>query len=295
MRTPVGISLFAAAVAASAAAHAVLVASFSVIRVGSATSLPGVGEAMVVYVAPDRVPEPDPDEFDIGLPLASGYATHAAEGRLEQIARQAPQDQPQLSLDPVGRSLVVDVPSAPAEVAAPRSVAAPQPVPAPVDSMVRRATDEMAQWVPPAPVQPPVVAAAPAPPAPPAPVSASGTGADPAPMSDSEVDAFSVLGSAEFRGGKVSVQSGRQVKTRRPKIGLAGMVELAQHTAVRVVLKVAVDPTGKVTDVNVLRSSGSNEIDQPCRVAMYEWWFEPRKDAAGQPVPDVFQFTISFR
>src|SRR5699024_5157348 len=44
-----------------------------------------------------------------------------------------------------------------------------------------------------------------------------GSGADPAPPSDSESDAFSVLGSAQFRGGRVTVQSGRQVKTRRPR------------------------------------------------------------------------------
>jgi hypothetical protein len=36
-------------------------------------------------------------------------------------------------------------------------------------------------------------------------------------------------------------------------------------------------------------------VDQPCRVAMYDWWFEPKKDAAGKAVPDVFRFTISFR
>lgn len=293
MRTPAAISLFA--VAASAAAHALLVASFSVIRVGSAALPADVGEVMVVYAGPDRGPEPDADEFEIGRPLASGYATHEAPGRLEQVARHAPQDQPQLSLDPVGRSLVVDVPSAPAEAPAPRSRAIPPPTPAPVDSVLRRAEEDMALWVPAARAQPLMAVAAPEPVTSPAPVPARGSGADPAPMGDSEVDAFSVLGSAEFRGGKVSVQSGRQVKTRRPKIGLAGMVDLAQRTAVRVVLKVAVDPTGKVTDVNVLRSSGSNEIDQPCRVAMYEWWFEPKKGSDGRPVPDVFQFAINFR
>ena len=300
MRTRTGISLFATAVAASAAAHVVLVASFSVIHVGSGTVPTETGEAMVVYIDPDRVPQPDPDEFEIGRPLASGYATHAADGRLEQVAREAPQDQPQLSLDPVGRSLVVDVPSAPAEVmpSPPQPPAMPPPPPLALELAARRAESEMNVWVPP-PIAVPMAPAAspktPPAPAPPVPAQARGTGADPAPMSDSEVDAFSVLGSAEFRSGKVTVQSGRQVKTRRPRIGLAGMVDLAQRTTAQVVLKVAVDPTGKVTDVNVLRSSGSNEIDQPCRVAMYEWWFEPKKDAAGHAVPDVFQFTISFR
>jgi TonB family protein len=153
------------------------------------------------------------------------------------------------------------------------------------------------------PTEPPAVAVEPVktevalavPPQPVSPPPAAGSGADPAPQSDSESDAFSVLGSAQFRGGRVMVRSGRQVKTRRPKIGLAGMVDLAEHSAVQVVLKVSVDATGKVTDVQVAKSSGSNEIDQPCRVAMYDWWFEPKKDAAGHALPDKFQFTISFR
>ena len=73
------------------------------------------------------------------------------------------------------------------------------------------------------------------------------------------------------------------------------MVDLAERNTAQVVLKVSVDATGKVTDVQVAKSSGSNEIDQPCRVAMYDWWFEPKKNAEGRAVPDKFQFTISFR
>ena len=298
MRTRIGFNLFATAIAASAVAHALAFATFSVIRVGS-PGQPQASEMTVVFDDPQ--PPSAAPEFDIGRPLATGYATHAAEGNREQVASEAPQDQPSLSLDPVGRWLFVDVPSAePLHPSPPHPAEAPgahdtsSPSREALDTLLERIRSDVMHWSPPEPI----VLAGPArpdsPPLPSAP-SSGGTGADPAPQSDSEVDAFSVLGSAQFRGGRVTVRSGRQVKTRRPKIGLAGMVDLAQRTAAEVVLKVAVDSSGKVTDVNVLRSSGSNEIDQPCRVAMYDWWFEPKKNATGHAVPDVFQFTISFR
>ena len=37
------------------------------------------------------------------------------------------------------------------------------------------------------------------------------------------------------------------------------------------------------------------EADQPCLVAMYEWWFEPLKDKNGRAIPEVTLFTISFK
>jgi TonB family protein len=72
-------------------------------------------------------------------------------------------------------------------------------------------------------------------------------------------------------------------------------VDLYQRKTAQITLRVSTDAAGKVTGVEVLRSSGSNEIDQPCRVAMYEWWFEPKKDSLGNPVPDTFNFTIGFQ
>lgn len=118
--------------------------------------------------------------------------------------------------------------------------------------------------------------------------------ADPAPMSDSESDAFSVLGTARFVNGELRVRAGRKVRSRRPKIGLAGRFD-AVYSRMEVTLRVSTDKTGKVTAVEVAKTSGSNEIDQPCRVSMYDWWFEPKKDASGTPVPDVFNFTIGFQ
>ncbi len=62
-----------------------------------------------------------------------------------------------------------------------------------------------------------------------------------------------------------------------------------------VTLRVRIEPDGKVGSVNVFKSSGSNEIDQPCLVAMYEWWFEPLKDKRGVAVADTILFTLNFR
>ncbi len=62
-----------------------------------------------------------------------------------------------------------------------------------------------------------------------------------------------------------------------------------------VTLKVNIDATGKVTEVTVHKSSGSNEIDQPTLIAMYDWWFEPLHDDKGNAMPDCVLFTINFR
>ena len=323
MGTRLGISLLTVATAGSLLVHALLFATFSVVRVGGAAPAE-VAEMAVVFEAPAAAERQNPPiEFEIGQPDAKGYATHEVAGREEQVAREAPQDQPQLSLDPVGRSKVVEIPSSPIERSqdpAPQAQASAAPAPsapvvppdlAAVGQLLNRLTPLIDEWTqlsipteldvtPPMPVPQPELAhrdttsateaqprtrAAPA----------AGTGADPAPRSDSEVDAFSVLGSAQFREGRVTVRSGRQVKTRRPKIGLAGLIDLSQRSTAQVLLKVAVDETGKVTNVEVAKSSGSNEIDQPCRVAMYEWWFEPKRGPDGRAVPDLFQFGISFR
>jgi TonB family protein len=119
--------------------------------------------------------------------------------------------------------------------------------------------------------------------------------ADPARMSDSESDPFSRLGTAIVRDGRLEIRFGRKVKTRRPKLLLAAQVELLTLRRAQVVLKIELDATGKVTSVEVVKSSGSNEIDQPTRVAVYDWWFEPKKDANGKAVPDEIQFTIGWR
>ncbi len=145
----------------------------------------------------------------------------------------------------------------------------------------------------------PRIAQLPPPPAaPPAPESATAhtrrPAADPAQLSDSESDAFSVLGGAEFRDGEMNARFGRAVRSVRPRLSFAAQLDLLSMTTRRLVLRIAIDHTGKVTAVDILRSSGSHQVDQPVKVAMYEWWFEPAKGPDGRPIEDRFVFPISW-
>jgi TonB family protein len=119
--------------------------------------------------------------------------------------------------------------------------------------------------------------------------------ADPAPMSDSEADAFGKVVNVEFRNGKLEAQTGRRIKTVRPKLLLSAQYELISQEDPRVLLTAKVDATGHVTKVDIYQSSGSPDLDQPCLVALYDWWFEPPKDKDGKPMPDVVVVAITFR
>lgn len=118
--------------------------------------------------------------------------------------------------------------------------------------------------------------------------------ADPAQQSVSESDPFARVGSVVWRDGKLDIQLGRQVHTTRPRILLAGKIDLLSMDTASVVLKVSIDKAGKVTNVGVVRSSGTVDIDQPCQVAVYDWWFEPTRTKAGSPIPDTLLLTIRF-
>ncbi|HWE92437.1 MAG TPA: energy transducer TonB [Tepidisphaeraceae bacterium] len=120
--------------------------------------------------------------------------------------------------------------------------------------------------------------------------------ADPAQESDSESDPFQKAITADLlRDGKLEIRKGRKIKTTRPHILLGGQVSLYAMANAAVVLKISIDETGKVTGADIIQSSGSADVDQPCRVAVYDWWIEPTHDKSGKPVPDVLVFTIRFR
>ena len=120
--------------------------------------------------------------------------------------------------------------------------------------------------------------------------------ADPAQESDSESDPF-IKNSTEavFHDGRLEVRHGRKVKTVRPHILPSGYAALIANPDPALVLKISIDETGNVRDVEVLKSAGSVSIDQPCRRAAFEWWFEPKHDKQGRPMKDVVPFTIIFR
>jgi TonB family protein len=116
--------------------------------------------------------------------------------------------------------------------------------------------------------------------------------ADPAPESDSESDAFARIGSVQFKNGRLDVRLGRKVKTVKPQFTIKGGLDRISIVNPVTVVMVTIRDTGKVSDVKVLRSSGSNELDLPWVLAVYKWWFEPAKDPAGKPTTDIVQLTL---
>jgi TonB family protein len=121
-----------------------------------------------------------------------------------------------------------------------------------------------------------------------------GAPGDPAPMSESESDAFSRIGSINVKNGKVEARLGRSFKSVKPRLSLKGELDAISIAKPIVEMKVLVDETGKVIDVKVLRSSGSNEIDLPTTTAMYKWWIEPARDKQGKAMKDVILVTFSY-
>ena len=116
--------------------------------------------------------------------------------------------------------------------------------------------------------------------------------ADPAPESDVESDAFARIGSVQFKNGRLDVRLGRKVKTIKPQFTIKGGLDRISIVNPVTVVKVTIGDTGKVSDVKVIRSSGSNELDLPWVLAVYKWWFEPAKDPTGKPTTDIVQLTL---
>jgi TonB family protein len=128
----------------------------------------------------------------------------------------------------------------------------------------------------------------------PAAVNPGGMAGDPSPMSESESDAFSRMGTIQVRNGRVEARLGRDFKSVKPRLSLKGELDAISIAKPVVEMRVLVDETGKVIDVKVLRSSGSNEIDLPTTTAMYKWWIEPAKNREGKAVKDVILVTFSY-
>ncbi|HEX4794119.1 MAG TPA: hypothetical protein VH370_10020 [Humisphaera sp.] len=118
---------------------------------------------------------------------------------------------------------------------------------------------------------------------------------DPAQQSESVSDPFSRTSNAVFRDGRLDIQNGRKFKiTTRPRIGLGGQADLISMGKASLLLNLTIDVSGRVTHVDVVHSSGSTGVDEPCEIAAYDWWTEPSRDKQGRPIPDVIPFTIRF-
>jgi len=128
-----------------------------------------------------------------------------------------------------------------------------------------------------------------------APESTTGAPSELASKSDSESDPFKKNGVFNLRNGKVDARFGRKVKIVRPHFSLAGLWDQDTPGSAVAILAIAINAEGTVTKVEILKSSGSNEIDLPIQRAMYRWWIEPLKDGNGKPIPDVTIWTIQVR
>lgn len=120
--------------------------------------------------------------------------------------------------------------------------------------------------------------------------------ADPAPLSDSEVHAFSTTGSAIMKAGRIEAKFGVKVKTVSPRIQIKAALDAFTMPTASADFRLGVDATGKVTDVKVLKSTGSDDLDLQLSLAIYRWKFDPTLDPrSGRPVPRTFTFTFSIK
>lgn len=129
----------------------------------------------------------------------------------------------------------------------------------------------------------------------PAPAFAGAPAGDLGHQSDSEVDPFADSPIFTYHDGKVEARDGREVKTVRPRLTEAGRAALIGMENPRVIFVVHIDERGKVTNVDYLHRSGSNDVDLPTYRSLFDWEFEPSKDAAGRAKPDNLIISIIWR
>lgn len=112
---------------------------------------------------------------------------------------------------------------------------------------------------------------------------------DPAPQGDSDSDQFADAEGVTFAGG-MKARKGRELKIARPRIDLAfrsAFTRLAGSN-IYVGMRITTDEKGNPTNVEILHSSGSRDIDESVKLAMYSSWF-------GGKMPDRFLFSVGFR
>jgi TonB family protein len=265
-------------------------------------SLPGFPRVQIENAL--LIEPPDDPEHRLGDSKGTGEAISESPGVTPMQATKGPQNQPLLGLDPPGSpnksaeepndSQLSQSQPAAASAASPAAQAAPQQSPAESEPPTPFGMDESANDFASAQqtASSPQNASTPQQPAePPAQVKPSG---EPAPQGDSESDPITIAGSALFAHGSTKVRLGRGHKITRPRLSLAAQADLLTLPQPFVVLKLRIDETGKIISATIFRSSGSNSIDQPVKLAAYNWWFEPAKDQNGKPVKDVILFTVGF-
>ena len=261
---------------------------------------------------PDVIEADPPDTANLGGAANDGFSPNASPGKETIRAKDAPSDQALLSRDPQGPGRIGDLPSFSLVPQTDESPAAATPMPAVVlrrsEPVLPVATDVprpfgagpyvavmLVPRVRPAHARTSESLQQPGKPQQQSPIAKSNQrAADPAIESPSESDAFSTLGGIEFRDGRIDSRLGRAFKSVRPQLGLAAQIDLMGLTDPRIVLKLRIDATGKVVAVDVVHSTGSDSIDQPVKLVMYQWWFEPQKGPTGQAIAETIVFPISW-
>ena len=116
---------------------------------------------------------------------------------------------------------------------------------------------------------------------------------DPGAMSDSGFDHLSQKSSVTISEGGVEAHLGREVKTVRPKLSLTAQLDLLGSQFPTMKLRVHLSPDGKVKMVDIVKSTGSEEVDRAVTAAVYQWQFAPRKGKSNSP--DIVSFEIDWR
>ncbi|MDB5325465.1 MAG: hypothetical protein JWM57_1034 [Phycisphaerales bacterium] len=253
------------------------------------------------------LPTPPPPKELFGDKNGGGNAINSSPGDEPQSAPLSRPDQAAMTRDPTGNGpMAAANPSPPKPLSQPLT---PPPAIVPTPPLSRapafrkppKPTPQPPKEAPPAeqpqpehpqsPQQPPSPQTPPAPPTDATPAKVGGT---PMPHSDRDSDPFAKEVSVEFKRGRVVARKGREIKFAKPRTNLSQMVEAAEIAfPARLQLKIAIDETGHVRRVDILRGTGSSSIDRAFLLAAYESWFEPAKDSQGRPIADDFEFTLS--
>jgi TonB family protein len=265
------------------------------------------------------VPPPPPPEEQIGDIKAMGQSINRAPGDvpLQSSVNDADQEQAMMSRDPTGfanggkqsaaKALQSESPAAAAAAAAQANMFASQEsaltapdaprsaenakTPPKTEANQAQPTEAQQQQQAQQPQQAQKAQAADA-------QDASTPGAKGTPLPSSDFESYPVATIASrFVDGKVEPRLGRRMKTpRQPKIEPAAWADLMTMDHPMVVLRLKIDESGNVADVDVAQTSGSDPIDLACERAAATWWFEPFTDPqTGQPHKQTLDFAIAFR
>ena len=257
------------------------------------------------------LPSPPPPKELFGEKSGEGNAINSSAGDEPQSAPLSRPDQAAMTRDPTGNGPIAAANSPPPKPLSQPLTPPPAAVPTPPLSRAPafrkppKLTPQPPKETPPTeqpqpqpeqqqPPQPPSPQTPPTPPAPPTDTTPTKAGGTPMPHSDRDSDPFAKEVSVEFKRGRVVARKGREIKFSKPRTNLSQMVEAAEIAfPARLQLKIAIDETGHVRRVDILRGTGSPSIDRAFLLAAYESWFEPAKDAQGRPIADDFAFTLS--